>query len=159
MMLKRFTPIFSRATNRLYASPLSWPRAGSFAAPVSVAKFHAKYTFDDQSNDGGATAENDLLYADMNADERKLVVMTKAVAMGLDADDHETSGGRALIEQRQTFEEILKLSARSLSHKTDSETLVKLLRICAFIEHDKITGKLLEYLKPKLGQLDNQELS
>ena len=79
--------------------------------------------------------------------------------MGIDADENETSGGRALIEQRQTFEDILKLTARSLSNKTDAQTLIKLVRICAFIEHDQITAKLLEYLKPKLGQLDNQELS
>ena len=100
--------------------------------------FHAKYTFDDSIGGGSSNSNenDDLLYADLNADERKLVVMTKALAMGLDADEHETGGGRALIEQRQTFEDILKLSARSLSNKTDSETLVKLLRICAFIEHD-----------------------
>ena len=64
-----------------------------------------------------------------------------------------------MILQRQTFEDILKLSARSLSNKTSGETLVKLLRICAFIEHDKLTGKLIEYLKSKTSHLDNQEVS
>ena len=53
----------------------------------------------------------------------------------------------------------MKLSAQSLSNKTEPETLVKLLRICAFIEHNKVTSKLLEYLKPKLSSLDNIELS
>lgn len=36
---------------------------------------------------------------------------------------------------------------------------MKLLRICAFIEHDKLTGKLVEYLKSKASHLDNQEVS
>ena len=69
------------------------------------------------------------------------------------------AGSQALISQRQNFEDILKLSAQSLSNKTEAETLVKLIRICAFIEHKQLTGKLLEYLKPKLSHLENQEIS
>jgi len=84
--------------------------------------------------------------------------MTHSAASELDSDPSMASS-RALISQRQTFEEILKLSAQSLSNKTEAETLVKLLRICAFIEHDQITSRLVEYLKPKLNHLDNQELS
>ena len=53
----------------------------------------------------------------------------------------------------------MKLSAQSLSNKTEADTLVKLLRICAFIEHNQLTGKLLELLKPKVSHLDNLELS
>ena len=47
----------------------------------------------------------------------------------------------------------------SLSNKTDEDTLVKLLRICAFLESNQITGKLLGYLKPRIANLGNQELS
>ena len=82
--------------------------------------------------------------------------MTTSAAEHL--DEEETSG-RALINQRQTFEEILKLAAQSLSNKTEADTLVKLIRICAFIEHNQLTAKLLQYLKPKVSHLDNQELS
>ena len=76
----------------------------------------------------------------------------------LNLDDAEASG-RALINQRQTFEEILKYAAQSLSNKTEAETLVKLIRICAFIEHNQLTEKLLQYLKSKVSHLDNMELS
>ena len=51
------------------------------------------------------------------------------------------------------------MSAQSLSNKTDERILVKLLRICAFLENNQVTGKLLGYLKPKIGNLGNQELS
>lgn len=37
-------------------------------------------------------------------------------------------------EQRKNFEEILKYSASSLSNKTEASTLVKLLKMSAFIE-------------------------
>jgi len=95
------------------------------------------------------------LYSDLNAEERKLAVMTQAAAMELDGQEEDGASSRALIQQRQTFEEILKLSAQTLSNKTEAETLVKLIRICAFIDHNKITSKLLEYLKPKTSHLDN----
>ena len=62
--------------------------------------------------------------------------MTQSAAMEIDENGDEMDSNRVLIQQRQTFEEILKLSAQSLSNKTEPETLVKLLRICAFIEHD-----------------------
>ena len=71
----------------------------------------------------------------------------------------DNTDGRVLKNQKAIFEDILKLSAHTLSNKTNADTLVKLIRICAFIEHDKLTDKLTEYLKPKLNQLNNQELS
>ena len=96
----------------------------------------------------------------MSPDERKLSTMAEAAALELD-QDHEAMGigSRELIQQKQTFEEILKLSAKALSNKTPAETLVKLLRICAFLEHREVTGRILEYLKPKITHLDNQEIS
>ena len=63
------------------------------------------------------------------------------------------------IQQRNNFEDILKLSAAALSNKTEAKTLVKLLRICAYIEHYQLTSKLTEYLKPKLNQLENHDLT
>ena len=36
---------------------------------------------------------------------------------------------------RQNFEDILKLSSKSLSNKTEPTTLVKLIRMCSFIEN------------------------
>ena len=68
--------------------------------------------------------------------ERDLAIRTEAASMQMDMEDDGNISGRALKQQRQTFEEILKLSAQSLSNKTEADTLVKLLRICAFIEHD-----------------------
>ena len=75
--------------------------------------------------------------------------------MELDQQVDDGASSRALIQQRQIFEEILKLSAQSLSNKTEAETLVKLIRICAFIENNKMTSKLLDLLKPKTSHLDN----
>ena len=90
----------------------------------------------------------------MTQQEQELAEKAHSASQSLDLDQR-----RGLIDQRQAFEDILKLSANSLSNKTTAETLVKLLRICAFIENDKLTDRLTEYLKPKVNQLENQELS
>jgi hypothetical protein len=63
---------------------------------------------------------------------------------------------------RQNFEDILKLSSKSLSNKTEPKTLVKLIRMCSFIEnkHDvQLLQQLVEYLRPKLFSLENEELT
>ena len=43
---------------------------------------------------------------------------------------------------RQNFEDILKLSSKSLSNKTEPKTLVKLIRMCSFIENKHDTQLL-----------------
>ena len=90
----------------------------------------------------------------MTLQEQELAQKAHTASQSLDLDSK-----RGLIEQRQIFEDILKLSASSLSNKTSADTLVKLLRICAFIENVQLTDRLTEYLKPKVNQLENQELS
>jgi hypothetical protein len=78
--------------------------------------------------------------------EQELAQKAHTASQSLDLDSK-----RGLIEQRQIFEDILKLSASSLSNKTSADTLVKLLRICAFIENVQLTDRLTEYLKPKVN--------
>ena len=64
-----------------------------------------------------------------------------------------------MFQQRAVYEDVLKLAASQLSNKTEADSLVKLLRICGFIGQDQMTAKLLEYLKPKLNNLGNNDLS
>lgn len=66
-----------------------------------------------------------------------------------------------LAQQRTKFEDILKLSAQSISNKTEAVTLVKMLKLSAFVEHqDPALLKLLaEYLRPKVFQLENEDLA
>ena len=74
--------------------------------------------------------------------------------------------------QRQGFEDVLKVSANQLSSKTDATTLVRLVRMCAFItSEDKdenrlipskaaaVTDKLTELLKSKLNSTSDRELA
>ena len=92
----------------------------------------------------------------MSAQERDLIVRTNAAAMRLDSDEDKF----ALFQQRQVFEDILKISANSLSNKFEAQTLVKLLRICAFLENKSdLVTKLLDLMKSKVNHLENYELS
>ncbi|CDW73947.1 UNKNOWN [Stylonychia lemnae] len=47
----------------------------------------------------------------------------------------------------------------NLSNKTDATALVQLLRNAAFLDHQDISSKLLEYLRHKLSNASNEELS
>ena len=101
---------------------------------TSLRLFASKYTFDEQEG-----SKSPPLYSNLSPEDKKLASMTSDAASQIDesqaaaaAEEHSSSRSN-LIHQRQTFEEILKLSAQSLSNKTEPETLVKLLRICAFI--------------------------
>jgi len=53
----------------------------------------------------------------------------------------------------------LKYAAANLSNKTSASSLVSLLRQTAFLDNHELAEKLLGYLKHKLSQLSNEEIS
>ena len=61
--------------------------------------------------------------------------------------------------QRSLFEDSLKYAAANLSNKTSPSSLVSLLRQTAFLDNQELADKLLGYLKHKLSQLSNEEIS
>jgi hypothetical protein len=66
-----------------------------------------------------------------------------------------------LYQQRAKFEDILKLSAQQLSNKTEAATLVKMLKMSSFVERQdpQMLSLLTEYLRPKVFQLENEDLT
>lgn len=64
-------------------------------------------------------------------------------------------------EQRSNYEDILKISAANLSNKTEATDLVKMLRMCSYIERQdpELSTRLVEHLRPKIFQLDNDDLT
>jgi len=61
--------------------------------------------------------------------------------------------------QRSLFEDSLKYASANLSNKTSPSSLVSLLRQTAFLDNQELADKLLGYLKHKLSQLSNEEIS
>ena len=55
--------------------------------------FASRYSFDDSSS----AASSGPLYSDLNAEERKLAVMTQAAAMELDGQEEDGASSRVLI--------------------------------------------------------------
>eukprot|EP00347_Sterkiella_histriomuscorum_P009748 403340039 len=64
-----------------------------------------------------------------------------------------------LYQQRREFEETMKLSAQSLSNKTEITNLVLLFKNAAFLDNQQICLKLVEYLRSKISQVSNEELA
>lgn len=64
-----------------------------------------------------------------------------------------------MIRQRQDFEDALRIGASNLSNKTDASLLIKLLKVSAFLDNQELSFKLLDYLKSKVSQLENDEIA
>lgn len=64
-----------------------------------------------------------------------------------------------VIEQRQVFEESLKLAAASLSNRTPVSILISLLRVSTFLDNTPLSLRLVDYIKPKMNTLSNEEVA
>jgi hypothetical protein len=64
-----------------------------------------------------------------------------------------------VIEQRQVFEESLKLAAANLSNRTPVSILISLLRVSTFLDNTPLSLRLVDYIKPKMNTLSNEEVA
>jgi hypothetical protein len=53
-----------------------------------------------------------------------------------------------IYNQRQEFENYLKIAVSVLSHATSAGDLVKMLRVTAYLDRQDVSLKLLDYLSP-----------